>query len=68
MSWRPNHKIDPVYLHEQKNRVRTPDGPGKVLCREKRMNTNGGPGTNQYRVLLDDGRIRHYSSNELTQL
>jgi len=48
-------------------RVLTPDGPGTVLCREKRKNTNQGPGTNQWRVQLDDGRVRHYTPDRLTE-
>lgn len=45
--------------------VITPDGPGTVLGMEMRKNTNGGPGCRQYRVRLQDGRIRHYTPNEL---
>lgn len=40
--------------------VYTVDGPGKIIAREMRKNTNGGPGTRQARVRLEDGRIRHY--------
>lgn len=53
------------YMKKQKNCVITPDGPGKILCTEMRLNTNGGPGTTQFRVQLDDGKIRHYSPREL---
>ena len=49
-------------------RVTTPDGPGVVVGQEKRKNTNGGPGTNQYRVQLDDGRIRHYSPHVIVEV
>jgi len=48
-------------------RVQTPDGPGEVIGADKRMNTNGGPGTRQWRVRLDDGRIRHYPAAKLTE-
>ncbi len=47
------------------SQVLTPDGAGKVIGVEMRKNTNGGPGCRQYRVRLLDGRIRHYTSNEL---
>jgi hypothetical protein len=43
--------------------VITKDGPGKVMGMELRKNTNGGPGAWQYRVRLEDGRVRHYGSN-----
>lgn len=42
-------------------RVITPDGPGKIAGYGMRKNTNGGPGCRQYRVRLDDGRLRHYA-------
>ena len=45
--------------------VQTPDGLGKTVKMEMRKNTNGGPGCRQYRVQLDDGRIRHYQMFEL---
>lgn len=49
--------------------MRTPeDGDGVVIGVEMRKNTNGGPGVRQYRVRLDDGRIRHYSSNHLEEV
>lgn len=54
-------------LNKRSGACMTPDGPGVVLCREKRKNTNGGPGTNQWRVRLDDGRVRHYNSAEITE-
>lgn len=47
--------------------VQTPDGMGKVIGTELRKNTNGGPGTWQARVQLDDGRIRHYTANALSE-
>lgn len=47
--------------------VMTPDGPGIIVGFEQRKNTNGGPGTWQYRIKLDDARIRHYSHFELSQ-
>lgn len=46
-------------------RVATPDGPGEIVGVEMRKNTNGGPGCRQYRVKLDDKRIRHYSAARL---
>lgn len=45
-------------------RVVTADGPGKVAGYGMRKNTNGGPGCRQYRVRLDDGRLRHYAHAE----
>lgn len=45
-------------------RVVTVDGPGKVAGYGMRKNTNGGPGCRQYRVRLDDGRLRHYAHVE----
>lgn len=48
-------------------RVATPDGPGKVLGMEMRKNTNGGPGTRQFRVQLDDGRVRHYAPAQIEE-
>jgi len=46
--------------------VQTPDGVGRVLHKARRKNTNGGPGSQEYRVELVDGRIRHYSPAKLT--
>lgn len=46
--------------------MNTPDGPGKIISMNFRKNTNGGPGTRQYVIQLDDGRIRHYSLSEVT--
>ena len=54
--------------NRRSGRVQSPDGPGKVVCADMRRNTNGGPGTQQWRVQLDDGRIRHYPANELVAL
>ena len=42
-------------------KVTTKDGTGTIIGFELRKNTNGGPGTWQYRIMLDDGRIRHYT-------
>lgn len=42
--------------------VNTPDGVGIIVGFEQRKNTNSGPGTWQYRIKLDDGRVRHYSA------
>lgn len=49
-------------------RIQTPDGVGITVGINMRENTNGGPGVKQYVVQLDDGRIRHYSTNEVTNL
>lgn len=46
--------------------VSTRDGAGVVVAHLKRGNTNGGPGCHQYRVRLDDGRIRCYGANAVT--
>ena len=54
--------------NKRTGRVSTPDGEGVVISQERRMNTNGGPGTNQWRVQLDDGRIRHYSASALVEI
>ena len=54
--------------NKRTGRVNTPDGAGVVIGQERRMNTNGGPGTNQWRVRLDDGRVRHYSAARLTEI
>jgi len=54
-------------VNARSGRVLTPDRPGEVIGADKRMNTNGGPGTRQWRVRLDDGRIRHYSASELVE-
>jgi len=48
-------------------RVVTKDGPGIVLAVDMRNSTNGGPGTRQYSVCLDDGRIRHYTVSSLRE-
>lgn len=48
--------------------VITPDGSGKTIGINKRKNTNRGPGTRQYIVQLDDGRIRHYAINEVFEI
>lgn len=45
--------------------VQTPDGNGKIIGYEKRLNTNGGPGTNQCRIQLEDQRIRHYNPSKV---
>lgn len=42
-------------------KVQTPDGAGIVIGGNFRENTNGGPGTRQLIVRLDDGRVRHYN-------
>ena len=54
--------------NKRSGRVLTPDGDGLVIGRKFRENTNGGPGTNQWRVRLDDGRVRHYSAARLTEI
>ena len=46
------------------SRVMTSDGPGKTIGMNFRKASNGGPGTRQYVVELDDGRKRHYPMNE----
>jgi hypothetical protein len=53
-------------LFNQGARVMTPDGPGRTIGTNMRKNTNGGPGVRQYIVELDDGRKRHYGTNEVT--
>lgn len=53
--------------NRRRGRVQTPDGAGVIIGMENRMNTNGGPGTQQYKVQLEDGRIRHYSANALVE-
>lgn len=50
-----------------KTPVITPDGPGVIVSEGFRMNTNGGPGTRQYKVKLDDGRYRHYSKPKVRE-
>jgi hypothetical protein len=45
--------------------VNTRDGHGVIVGRSKRRNTNGGPGTLEFVVRLDDGRIRRYSPSEV---
>lgn len=45
------------------SRVMTCDGPGKTIGMDFRKASNGGPGTRQYVVELDDGRKRHYPIN-----
>ena len=49
-------------------RVETPDGFGVVLGLDMRQNTNGGPGTRQWLVRLDDGRVRHYPAARLVEV
>lgn len=49
----------------KQKRVKTKDGFGIIIGMEMRKNTNGGPGCKQYRVKLDDGRIRHYSTGNV---
>ena len=49
-------------------RVDTPNGPGQIVSHELRKNTNGGPGCWEYRVRLDDGRIRHYKRRAVSRL
>ena len=44
-------------------RVMTSDGPGRTIGMDHRKASNGGPGTRQYVVELDDGRKRHYPMN-----
>lgn len=46
-------------------RVTTPDGSGQTVSMNMRRASNGGPGTWQYAVHLDDQRVRHYSRNEV---
>lgn len=48
-------------------KVTTPDGAGVTVGMNKRRNTNEGPGTRQYVVRLEDGRIRHYGVNEVEE-
>lgn len=55
-------------LFSRGTKVRTPDGAGTTINVNMRENTNGGPGARQYIVKLDDGRIRHYSTNEVIKL
>jgi hypothetical protein len=70
-TWQQERKeAEEVARKENKRtgRVQTPDGPGIVLVRAKVKNTNGGPGSNKYRVRLDDGRIRTYSPHALKEI
>lgn len=53
-------------FHALNTRVITRDGEGTTIGMNMRKNTNGGPGVRQFVVRLNDGRIRHYSPNELT--
>lgn len=46
--------------------VSTPDGPGVITGKDRRKNTNGGPGTWQYVVELADKRVRRYTGSEVT--
>lgn len=46
-------------------RVQTKDGEGVTVGINFRKKTNGGPGARQYVVQLNDGRIRHYNTNEI---
>lgn len=46
-------------------RVETVDGPGVTVGVARRRNTNQGPGTRQYAVRLDDGRVRHYGLHDV---
>jgi hypothetical protein len=43
--------------------VETQDGSGSIINYHFRKNTNGGPGTKEYVVRLNDGRNRHYPKN-----
>ena len=45
------------------SRVRTKDGVGETIGFNRRRNTNEGPGTGQYIVRLEDGRVRFYGAN-----
>jgi hypothetical protein len=49
-------------------RVQTEDGPGEIIGMNMRRNTNGGPGVRQYVVKLDDGRVRHYTTEGMATL
>lgn len=49
-------------------RVMTQDGPGKTIGMDHRKASNGGPGTRQYVVELDDGRKRHYPMNDSNKI
>lgn len=46
-------------------RVMTADGPGVVIGRDTRRNTNGGPGVRQLVVELADKKVRHYNTNSV---
>ncbi len=48
--------------------VRTPDGIGVTIGANMRKNTNGGPGTQQYVVRLEDGRVRHYGTGDVLEV
>jgi hypothetical protein len=61
-----NGKHRPRSEFRRGQRVVTKDGSGKIVGQEMRYNTNGGPGTRQFRVQLDDERIRHYTPSSLT--
>lgn len=49
-------------------RVQTPEGPGVIVGTEMRKNTNNGPGTRQFRVQLEDGRVHRYARERLSLL
>ena len=69
-NWREIQQIVQKRAREENQRsgpVLTPDGPGVVLGLDMRTNTNGGPGTRQWRVQLADGRIRHYGAPQLVE-
>lgn len=55
-------------LFSRGTKIQTPDGVGTTINVNMRENTNDGPGVRQYVVRLDDGRIRHYSTNEVIEL
>jgi hypothetical protein len=51
------------------SRVLTQDGPGRVVGRDTRANTNGGPGTRQWVVRLDRSwAVRHYNTTSVKPL
>lgn len=54
-------------LFKAGTRVMTKDGPGKTIGVEMRKG-NSGQKCRQYRVMLDDGRVRHYSTSTVNGL
>lgn len=41
---------------------------GTIIGENFRQNTNGGPGTRQYVVRLDDGRVWHFAKKHVKRI